>query len=329
MLAHIARAPGSGTCAQHEAQLRIVLAGELVQLARPAHLVQHVGQLQRAVQGIGKGLGLGGKFGELDLVECTGAVGQLHARLEGVVALAGTHAFPVARGFVEAFDTERLAARPARGGLHLQCRLARDALLHLDGRDGIDQAIKRQLAFGRQWLVHRRRSCGLRRRWLLHPCTIGHRGHGLVRLRRSDGGLELRLVRHGIQQRIVQRGAQRLGGGRAHMGGQIRHVHTVQRRLEAGRIFGALAGLFVPVRTFGGVTAGVPCVVGHDQAEQDNAHDGQTDLQGAHEWVCFVFKPRPWTARTPCPRPRCGRHLAPAWSRRSAVAPFPWRSCCD
>ena len=31
---------------------------------------------------------------------------------------------------------------------------------------------------------------------------------------------------------------------------------------------------------------------------------------------------------TPYPPPRCATRPAPAWSPRSAAAPFPWRSCC-
>ena len=115
VLLHVAGAPGGVQRAQHEAQLRVVRAGELVELARARHLVEHLGELGRAVDRVGEGLRLDHELGVLDLVERAGAVGQLHAGLEGAVALAGARRFPFAGVLVEAFDRDRLAAGAARG----------------------------------------------------------------------------------------------------------------------------------------------------------------------------------------------------------------------
>ena len=63
-----------------------MLHGELVKLARTL-FVLHVGKLWRRVHGVGKSLPAD-KFRKLDLRQCAGAVGQLHACLEGHVAVA-------------------------------------------------------------------------------------------------------------------------------------------------------------------------------------------------------------------------------------------------
>jgi hypothetical protein len=58
VLLHVARAPGRIAGAQREAQLGVVAAGELVQLAGARDLVAHLGKLRRAVDGVGEGLRL-------------------------------------------------------------------------------------------------------------------------------------------------------------------------------------------------------------------------------------------------------------------------------
>ena len=81
VLLHVAGAPGGLAGAQHEHELGVVVAGKLVQLAGAGHLFAHFRELGSTVHRIGKRLGLDHKFGVFDVVQCTGAVGQLHTRL--------------------------------------------------------------------------------------------------------------------------------------------------------------------------------------------------------------------------------------------------------
>ena len=126
VLRHIARAPGGAARAQREAELRVVPAGERVELAGAGHFVAHVGKLGRGTHRVGKGLGLDHELGELDVVERAGPVGQLHAGLQGAVALAQARRFPFAGGVAQAFDRKRLAAHAAGAGQGGQQRIARD-----------------------------------------------------------------------------------------------------------------------------------------------------------------------------------------------------------
>jgi hypothetical protein len=116
VLLHIARAPGGVQRAQHEAELRVVRAGELVQLAGTCHFVEHLGKFGRAVDGIGKGLRLHHELGVFDLVERARAIGQLHADLERAVALAGHGRLPLAVcSFRPSMATGLLPARRVGG----------------------------------------------------------------------------------------------------------------------------------------------------------------------------------------------------------------------
>ena len=78
-------------------QLRVVRAGERVELARARHHVEHVGEVGHRADGVGKGLHLLHELGVLDLVERAAAVGQLHAGLQLAVALARRPAAPTRR----------------------------------------------------------------------------------------------------------------------------------------------------------------------------------------------------------------------------------------
>jgi len=144
VLVHVAGAPGGLARAQHEGELRVVVAGELVEFARPRHLVQHVGEIGRGAHGVGKGLRLGDEFRELDFVQRAGAVGQLHAGLEGAVAPPRGGHFPLAGVLVLAFDGERLAAGAARGRQRGQGGVAGDGVLQRQRGDGVHQGVKRR-----------------------------------------------------------------------------------------------------------------------------------------------------------------------------------------
>ena len=149
-LLQVTGAPGGLARTQHEAQARVVGAGELVQFAGTGHFFEHFGEMRRAVDGIGHGLGLEREFGKGDLVERTAAVGQLHTGLELVVELPGNRRLPQAAVAVAAFHGERLGIDATGSG---QCRLGRlarnhGALIQHDGGHGIQQRIKQQLAVG-------------------------------------------------------------------------------------------------------------------------------------------------------------------------------------
>ena len=131
ILLHVAGAPRGLAGAQHEHELGVVVAGELVQLASTGHFLQHVWEVGGSVDGVGKGLGLDHELGELDLVERAHAVGKLHTRLEGLVALAGGRGFPLLGGFVQAFNGKGLAACAAGGRQRGQGRVAGHHMLGL------------------------------------------------------------------------------------------------------------------------------------------------------------------------------------------------------
>ena len=142
MLGDIAGAPGRPGGAQHKVQLRIVLAGKLVQLAGAEDFVQHVGQLHANVQAVGKGLHFGDKFGKLNLIERAQPVGQLHPGLQLVVALTGAHDFPLAAEQIAPLHLKQLAACAAGGGLRLQDGLSGQGLLQGQLGNGIEQGIQ-------------------------------------------------------------------------------------------------------------------------------------------------------------------------------------------
>ena len=147
VLLHIAGAPGGVLRHQRETQLGVMGAGELVQLARAGHFLQHLRELGLAADGIGEGPRLHHELGVFDLVERAGAVGQLHAGLERAVALPGLRRLPLLRRLVQALDRERLAAGAPCGRQCGQRMLARDRRLQRDGREHIDQGVEPGLLF--------------------------------------------------------------------------------------------------------------------------------------------------------------------------------------
>jgi hypothetical protein len=141
-LLHITSTPGCLTRTQHKAQLRIVLAGELIELACPRDLIEHIGHVGHGAQRIGKALHLGDELRKLDLVECTGTVGQLHTGLKAQIALAGLQRLPLLAVLVHAFNGKGLVAGTAGAGLGLQGHFTRNNLGHGDRSDRIDQRIQ-------------------------------------------------------------------------------------------------------------------------------------------------------------------------------------------
>jgi hypothetical protein len=148
---------------------------------------------------IGKSLGLGDELRELDLVERAEPVGQLHASLKPLVALPWRGALPLAGGDVQALDGKRLAAGAARGRHGSERGLARDFVLGLQRRNGVDQCVERKAAFRH------------------HPWGQGcrHRAHGFgQRVAHIDGvagrvGAQLEaVVEVGGRERRVKNGLQ-------------------------------------------------------------------------------------------------------------------------
>ena len=186
VLRHIARAPGGAARAQGEAELGIVAAGECVQFAGAGHLASHVGEVGHGAHRVGKGLGLDHELGELDVVERTGAVGQLHPDLQRPVALPGARAFPLATVFDQRLDGKGLAAHTARARQRGEQGLARHLAFELHRRDHVDQRVQPGLLFG----------CG-------HHVVERH-GH------RGDGA-HLIAHRHSRHRRIVEHRVDALG----------------------------------------------------------------------------------------------------------------------
>ena len=114
VLLHVAGAPGGVAGTQGHAQLRVMRAGKLVQLTGPCHFVAHFGELGRATQSIGKGLHLHHKFRVLNIVQRAAAVGQLHAGLHELVALASEGHFPRLRCLIETLNGKGFAAHATR-----------------------------------------------------------------------------------------------------------------------------------------------------------------------------------------------------------------------
>ena len=148
VLLHITGAPGGLARAQHKAQLGVMVASKLVQLAGAGHFFAHFRKLGRAVDGVAKGLGFHHKLGVLNVIERPGAVGQLHAGLEQHVALAGQRHLPVLGGLVETFNGKGLAARAPRRRHGQQSRIARHHTVQRDGRNNVNQRIHGGLFLG-------------------------------------------------------------------------------------------------------------------------------------------------------------------------------------
>ena len=240
----VAGAPGGLAGAQHKQKLRVVVTGELVQLAGAGHFLQHVGEVRGGVDGVGKALCLHHEFRELDLVERAHAVGQLHPGLEAAVALAGCRGLPLLGGVVQPFNGKRLAAGAARGWQGGQGRVARDKAFGLDGRDHIDQRVQPWAAF--QAVRGHRHAQGIARihRVFVRLCT-------LVQVRIAGGVARAQV---GVERRFLAQGGFKQGvacdGGRA-----------VRVR---GQGF------------FGSVAVQDPGVVGHDGRQHQPTGDCQT-----------------------------------------------------
>ena len=148
-LLHITRTPGRVLGAQGEAQLRIVGAGELVQLSGAGDRVEHVRKLGLAVNRICKGLRFHDKFRKLDLVQRPGAVGQLHTGLKRTVALARLRGFPGAGRHAQAFNGKRFAPGAARARHGGQGCFAGDHRVDGDRGNHVDQRIEPGFFLGR------------------------------------------------------------------------------------------------------------------------------------------------------------------------------------
>ena len=96
MLLDVADAPCRAARMQVHRELRVVLAGEGVELARPRHHVEHVGEVGRGADRVGERLDALHELGVLDLVERAGPAGELDAGLQLGVALARGRRLPAA-----------------------------------------------------------------------------------------------------------------------------------------------------------------------------------------------------------------------------------------
>ena len=124
-LLQVARRPGRGVGTQRHRQLRVVLAGEGVELLGARRHLEHVGQLDHRAGALGEGLHLLHELGVLDLVERAAAVGQLHAGLQLAVALTRRDRLPLAGLGVQPLEQKRLAAGAPRRSARAPARTRR------------------------------------------------------------------------------------------------------------------------------------------------------------------------------------------------------------
>ena len=127
-----------------------MLAGKLVKLSGARDFVEHVRKLCLAAHCIGKSLHLHNKFGVLNLVEGTGAIGQLNTALESAVAPACYRKLPVPAVRVGTFHSKRLAAHTACCGHRRQGGFARHIDIQHNRRDHINQCVQSGLLLGHQ-----------------------------------------------------------------------------------------------------------------------------------------------------------------------------------
>jgi len=123
-------------------ELRIVLAREIVELARAGDGFEHVREVGHRADRVGEGLHLLNELRVLDLVHRTGAVSELDPGLEITVALAGRGRFPLAGLAVQPFDQERLAAGAAGGRQVCDPELAAERCVDAQRGDRIDQRVE-------------------------------------------------------------------------------------------------------------------------------------------------------------------------------------------
>ena len=144
ILLHIAGAPGDGGRPQCEADLGVMLSGKLVQLTGPRDFFMHLRKLRLAIDIVCKSLGFHDEFRVFDLIERTGAVGQLHPGLECAVTLTGHGNFPFAGVNAQALNRKRLAAHAPRRRHGGQSRLTRDLGIYSDRHNHVNQRIERR-----------------------------------------------------------------------------------------------------------------------------------------------------------------------------------------
>ena len=110
VLLDVADAPRRAARMQVHRELRVVLAGEGVELAGPRHDVEHVGEIGCApIASANAWIRCTNSEYSISL-SGAGAAGQLHAGLQLAVALAARRRLPLAGLGVEPFDEHELAA---------------------------------------------------------------------------------------------------------------------------------------------------------------------------------------------------------------------------
>jgi hypothetical protein len=142
VLLDVADAPRRLARPQVHRELCVVRHGEVVEFAGAGHGLEHVGKVGHRTDRVGEGLHLLHELGVLDLVECAGAVRELHAGLELAVVLAAGRRLPGAGLGVQAFDRERLAAGAARGRQVRDDLRATDRCIDAKRGDRVDQRIE-------------------------------------------------------------------------------------------------------------------------------------------------------------------------------------------
>ena len=221
VLLDVADAPRRPTRMQVHRQLRVVLAGECVELARSRHHVEHVRRIDARADRFGKRLHALHELRVFDLVERASAAGQLHAGLQLAVAPPRERRLPLAALHVETFDEDELAAHVTLRRQMREDDIAADRRLEGDRREGVDQRIEldrqplRGAARGRQ-----RRVGG--ERLDLVGCRRVERGGRTVAFARRRGARLL--ARRG---RALRAGAPRLPRA---MGDDAGEYDSAQRR---------------------------------------------------------------------------------------------------
>ncbi|MFN7197474.1 MAG: porin [Hylemonella sp.] len=136
-----------------------------------------------------------------------------------------------------------------------------------------------------------------------------------------------------IEHRFAADGVLQLDGG-DDVDQRIQHGPALWRRRQQQALAGGTgraAGCGLqPVQSLGllrsrsglgqarAVAPRQPGRMDRQRRQQQHAGEDEPELQPAHgRRVPRAFRPiRPWRRPLPCPRPRCARHPAPAWSRR-------------
>ena len=171
MLMNVPRAPSSCCRNYREAQLGIVLAGKLIELACACYFFQHIWKLGRAIDGIGKGLGFDDKFGKFNFIQCAHAIGQLNTSLKRMVATTRCGGLPFACGVVQTFYSKWLGTHSARCWQGGQSGIARNLVVNFNGGNDINQRIEWWFSF-----------------W------YGQCGHGIVQKTRVLWALQIDMV---------------------------------------------------------------------------------------------------------------------------------------